>query len=118
MLKFAMEARITAQLQHPNIVPVYELAQMEDLPVLTHCSRGGVHYLGWRDPETNALMKPWDKNSVTDKYTDPRHYVQIAARFPNRNPVADHLHIEVELEQGPDARTQSLGIVHHAFGEQ
>jgi serine/threonine-protein kinase len=59
--KFLLEARVTAQLEHPNIVPVYELGQLPDgkpfytMRVVQKQSLGDV--LDERDPQRWPLVR-------------------------------------------------------------
>jgi len=53
-----------------GLVPIYEYAQANNLPVMTHCSRGGV-----RNKKLSA--------TEAAKFSDPDNYREIMDRFPN-----------------------------------
>ena len=50
--------------------------------MLTHCSRGGVYYKGWRDPASGKFLWPWRRGKESDKYADPARYEAIAKAYP------------------------------------
>lgn len=54
----------------PVLMQVYEYAQANNLPVMTHCSRGGV-----RNKKLSA--------SQASSFSDPNNYLPILKRFPN-----------------------------------
>lgn len=44
---------------HPVLMQqVYPLCIEHDIPVMTHCSRGGIHRKGWNQDRINAVTKP------------------------------------------------------------
>ncbi len=67
---------------------VYEYAQENGVPVLAHCSRGGVYYKGRikpemrRHPRTGEIFKERKNKAFTDHYTDPRNYKYVLEEFP------------------------------------
>jgi predicted TIM-barrel fold metal-dependent hydrolase len=54
----------------PVLLDVYAYAQDNNLPVMTHCSRGGV-----RNKKLSAI--------VAAKFADPDNYLEILERFPS-----------------------------------
>lgn len=54
----------------PVLMEVYEYAQTHNLPVMTHCSRGGV-----RNKNLSA--------AEAARFSDPDNYLEILDRFPN-----------------------------------
>lgn len=71
--------------------PVYAYAEQNNVPITTHCSRGGVYYRGKitaamrKHPKTN---KPYpDQRENRDKFTehlaDPSNYIYVLEEFPN-----------------------------------
>ena len=68
--------------------PVYEYAQENGVPVLAHCSRGGVFFKGRiepdmrRHPKTGEIFTERKKKKFTDHYSDPRNYVHVLEEFP------------------------------------
>lgn len=56
---------------HPVLMDeIYPLCVEHDLPVVTHCSRGGVYGKGWSRAQQDAV-------------TDPRAYVPVMRAFPD-----------------------------------
>ena len=55
---------------HPSLMPVYEYAQANNVPVMTHCSRGGVKNKNFSATEAA-------------RYSDPDNYLEIMDHFPN-----------------------------------
>jgi predicted TIM-barrel fold metal-dependent hydrolase len=77
---------------YPNDVrlePVYEYAIEHNLPVMTHCSRGGVHVKKVTNQmlhEPNPLGRKVVKKKAkqfSDIYTDPANYEPIATKYPD-----------------------------------
>jgi predicted TIM-barrel fold metal-dependent hydrolase len=73
----------------PALYPVYVYAQAHDLPVLVHCSRGGV-YKRRVTPEDPAhhpkTGQPLDRSHpkhYSGHYADPDNYVEVLRDFPN-----------------------------------
>lgn len=68
---------------------VYAYAEENQIPVMTHCTKGGVYYQGKlteerrTDPRTKELIKK-DKNSAfTDVYSDPDQYIPLLETHPD-----------------------------------
>lgn len=55
---------------HPNLHPIYEYAQEKNIPIMTHCSKGGV-----RNKKISA------KQAAI--LTDPSNYIEIMTTYPN-----------------------------------
>ena len=55
---------------HPKLYQVYEYAQLKNIPIMTHCSRGGV--------KNKKLPK-----HLTTSYADPDNYQTIMKDFPD-----------------------------------
>lgn len=73
----------------PRLKDVYAYAEEKQIPIMTHCTRGGVYYQGKltterrTDPSTNEMYK-LQKNSVfTDNYSDPDRYLPLLEAHPN-----------------------------------
>lgn len=68
--------------------PVYALCAERGVPVLTHCSRGGVRRRhGIRDeervhPRTGARLEERSLADFTDHYTDPANYRPVFEKHP------------------------------------
>ncbi len=69
--------------------PVYAYAEAEGIPVLTHCTRGGIYYRGNLSaqdrihPITGARMKGRGNKSLSDYYSEPSNYHHVLEKFPN-----------------------------------
>jgi predicted TIM-barrel fold metal-dependent hydrolase len=74
---------------HPILMDVYAYAEHNQIPVLTHCSRGGVYFQGAVPDEllTHPLsgeIRPSGRiQDLTDYYTDPCNYLHVLESFPN-----------------------------------
>lgn len=72
----------------PALQPVYRYAEARNLPVLTHCSRGGVYKkrLTSEDPthhpKTGQPLDRHDPRHYKDYRTDPDNYVDLLRAFP------------------------------------
>ena len=92
--------------QDPRLDPVYEYAQENDLPVMTHCSRGGV-YTKERDikdkikEHPDAPMNPgrFKNKDLTDYFTDPFNYKRVFEKFPDLKICLAHFGGDEEWEK-------------------
>ena len=76
---------------YPNdtrLEPVYEYAVANNMPIMAHCSRGGVSVkkvtkdmLAEPNPLGRAVVKKKPKD-FSDIYTDPANYELVAEKFP------------------------------------
>jgi predicted TIM-barrel fold metal-dependent hydrolase len=68
---------------------VYQMAEEHQIPITTHCSRGGIFYKGKISKEmrihpiTGKEYKAHKNKFVTDIYTDPDNYNYLLKDFPN-----------------------------------
>lgn len=68
---------------------VYEYAQQYQIPITTHCARGGVFYKGkitndmLTHPKTGEHVKSQKNKFFTDIYTDPDNYRYVLDQFPD-----------------------------------
>ncbi len=72
----------------PKLNPVYAYAEEHQIPVLTHCSRGGIYFQGQITdemrvhPRTGRHLR-WEKNKdFTDHFSDPENYKYVLQDFP------------------------------------
>jgi uncharacterized protein len=72
----------------PKLNPVYAYAEENQIPVLTHCSRGGIYFKGRITdemrvhPRTGCHLQ-WQKNKdFTDHFSDPENYKYVLQDFP------------------------------------
>lgn len=67
---------------------IYEYAQKYQIPITTHCARGGVYYQGEITeamkihPKTGQHIKEQKNKFFTDIYTDPDNYRYVLEQFP------------------------------------
>lgn len=67
---------------------VFEYAQERSIPILAHCSRGGVYYKGKiteemrRHPKSGDLLRERKRKKFTDHFSDPRNYKWVLEKFP------------------------------------
>ncbi len=72
-----------------NLYPVYEYAVENAIPVMSHCSRGGVFDRKkitddmLTHPDTGETLKKLKPKDFTDYYTDPRNYEKVLKDFPD-----------------------------------
>lgn len=68
---------------------VYEYASKNNIPIITHCTRGGVYYKGKLTKERRTAPGetiPFDKSpnhKFTEVYSDPDRYEPILKEYPN-----------------------------------
>ena len=60
---------------HHNLHPVYEYAQEKGIPVMTHCSRGGVKNKKISANEATAFADPENYIAIMDKYPSLRIFM-------------------------------------------
>ena len=67
---------------------VYAYAEKYQIPIITHCARGGVYYKGKltkdrrTDPLSGETHKKLKKGKFTDIYSDPDRYEIILSKYP------------------------------------
>lgn len=57
---------------HSNLHPVYEYAQEKNIPIMTHCSRGGVKNKKLSAKESMVFADPDNYKEIMDKYPNLR----------------------------------------------
>lgn len=66
---------------------VLSYAEQNDIPVTTHCSRGGVYYKGdirdLKHPITGKQVPKRKNKYLTDIYTEPDNYYYLLNKFPD-----------------------------------
>jgi predicted TIM-barrel fold metal-dependent hydrolase len=72
------------------LFPVYAYAQEHGLPIVTHCSRGGVYSRAKVTPEMRhhpktgvSFTKGENKDRFTENLTHPANYAYVLERFPH-----------------------------------
>ena len=72
-----------------RLYPVYEYAQKNDIPITTHCSRGGIYYRGKlfeKDlvhPRTGERLSIEKNKYFIRNWTNPKNYKYVLDDFPN-----------------------------------
>lgn len=72
----------------PRMEKVYEYAEQHQIPIMTHCTRGGVFYKGKltterrTEPRTGEVFKKQKNSLFTDVYSNPDRYDQLLKDFP------------------------------------
>ncbi|HEY84962.1 MAG TPA: amidohydrolase family protein [Chloroflexi bacterium] len=68
---------------------VYRFAEERRIPVITHCSRGGITFKGKvtpqmrRHPKTGKRLEGTHPSTFSDNYTHPENYRWVLEEFPN-----------------------------------
>lgn len=106
----------------PRLEPLYEYAAERSIPILAHCSRGGVYYRGELTEEMlvhpitgERLDASKERDEFTDYFTDPDNYVPILERHPSARICLAHFggagdwkrYIEEEWHPGRDPHERS-----------
>ncbi len=72
-----------------RLYPIYELAVKHGIPVMSHCTRGGVYDRRkvtndmLVHPVTGSALKKLKPKEFTDYYTDPDNYEKVLKDFPD-----------------------------------
>jgi predicted TIM-barrel fold metal-dependent hydrolase len=88
-----------------GLLPVYRYAQERGIPVLAHCSRGGVYYKGkitWAmcdHPLTGERLSGWSMRRFAHNWTDPRNWDSVAESFPELRICLAHFGGEAEWKR-------------------
>ncbi len=72
--------------QDERLDPIYAYAVERDLPILTHCSRGGVYYKGKIRDLPVLDTAPRNRKRLaryTDGLSNPRNYFDVLKKFPD-----------------------------------
>ncbi len=91
--------------QDPRLDPVYEYAVANNLPVMTHCSRGGVYTKGSINEEIkkhpHAPLNPgrFKNKYLTDYFSDPFNYKKVFEKFPDLKICLAHFGGDEEWEK-------------------
>ena len=86
-----------------RLFPIYEYAQRNHLPILTHCSRGGVHAMKIKPsmltrPDGQKLKKTKAKK-FAHHFTEPKNYDEIMTAFPDLKMCLAHFGGNVEWDK-------------------
>jgi predicted TIM-barrel fold metal-dependent hydrolase len=70
-----------------RLYPVYEYAEKQGIPILTHCNKGKVYYRGkiperWlTHPKTCQPLKKTENRLFTQHFTDPDNWIYVLNKF-------------------------------------
>ncbi|MEQ8337543.1 MAG: amidohydrolase family protein [Cyclobacteriaceae bacterium] len=88
-----------------RLYPVYEYAEKNNIPMLSHCSRGGVH----TKKVTKDMLKthPWRPTPLkkskakvfSDYFTEPENYRQVLKDFPKLKICLAHFGGDIEWDK-------------------
>ena len=102
---------------YPNdtrLYPVYEYAQKSKVPVMTHCSRGGIYT---HSIQEDMLNHPWRGRLGKDKpkefshyFTEPKNYEQILKDFPKLRICLAHFGGNVEWDCFLESRNNLVNL--------
>lgn len=80
----------------PRLEKVYELAETREVPIISHCSQGGIFYAGKELPESFLKPKTFNyqeggkyefkpaKNEIfCDYFIHPNRYIDVLEKFPS-----------------------------------
>ncbi len=73
-----------------RLFPVYEYCELNQIPIITHCSRGGVYFKGHlkqspellKHPITGATLQPERNRIFTDRLGDPDQFRYVLDEYP------------------------------------
>ncbi|MEM7332932.1 MAG: amidohydrolase family protein [Chloroflexota bacterium] len=72
-----------------RMMPLYAYAEAHQIPIIAHCSRGGIYYQGKRTPDMccSQYTPHWwpltDRKNFANRFVDPNNYRPVLERFPN-----------------------------------
>ncbi len=67
---------------------VYTYAEQNEIPIITHCSRGGIYFKGEiteemrLHPRTGEMSTSEDRREIFAQYSEPQNYRQVLEEFP------------------------------------
>ncbi len=86
----------------PALLPIYEYAQANDLPIMSHCSRGGVYT---RKITDKMLDHPWrgrltrnQPREFSHYFTEPKNFQGILSAFPELKVCLAHFGGNIEWD--------------------
>lgn len=88
-----------------RLEPIYEYAQEKNIPIMTHCSRGGVYYRGkitdemLVHPKTKQKLERKGNKDFTDNYSDPNNYKYVLEKYPKLKICLAHFGGEAEWKK-------------------
>ena len=71
-----------------RMMSLYAYAEANDIPIITHCSRGGIYFQGERtsDMHCSTYRPHWwpltDRKNFANRFVDPSNYEPVLERFP------------------------------------
>ena len=107
-----------------RLMPIYEYAAHNRIPVLTHTARGGVYYRGTlteemlTDPGTGKRLKREPNRRFTDRFADPENYRFVLREHPSLKLCLAHFGSTVDWEGylkdpwSPDGKHEEDNWIH------
>jgi uncharacterized protein len=71
-----------------RLFPLYEYTERNQIPIMAHCSRGGVYYKGkitnemLKHPVTGTILKKEKNDKFSEHFTNPENYYHVLKKFP------------------------------------
>ncbi len=87
-----------------RLYPVYEYAQEKGIPIMAHCSRGGIYDRrevkkeNLIHPDFKTVLEKKDKDKFSDYYADPNNYKKVMQDFPELRICLGHFGGEQDWE--------------------
>lgn len=105
-----------------RLFPVYEYAEEKGIPVMTHCSRGGVYYLGKITGEMrkNALPQYIDvkpNHKFCNQFSEPRNYISVLEKYTKLKLCLAHFGGDTEWNKFLDGSYQHQTSNNNWFSE-
>ena len=88
-----------------RLMPIYEYAAANGIPVLSHTARGGVYFKGKltdemrRDPLSGELIPKGPNRIVTDRFADPEQFRPVLEAHPDLRLCFAHFGSTVDWER-------------------
>ncbi|MEM9556313.1 MAG: amidohydrolase family protein [Acidobacteriota bacterium] len=98
-----------------RLFPVYALAQERNVPVLSHCSRGGVYFCQTLEPDhfeppiSREILRRRSLADLTDFFTEPGRMRPVLEQFPDLRVCLAHLGGEDEWDRHLDGNPSWVG---------
>jgi len=99
---------------NPELHDVFKYAEDHQIPVMTHCSRGGVYTrkklsrLQQIHPKTGKKLEGRNRKEFTDNFTDPDNFEYLLQEFPNLKICFGHFGGMDELQKFQDSTTREV----------
>ncbi len=105
----------------PKLYPVYDYAIAKNLPIITHCGRGGLHFHGEPQHTVNLEgQKLYGRNNTEFawNYTNPQAYVRLLQDFKTLKLCFGHFGGDAEWKLYLRDHQRRLPVVTQSWGSQ